>query len=71
MDSEGPAMTEPTVEEIVARIEEDIFTVTQDDIRAIIASWRERGAQLEGANLVIEKLSNAYEIARAALKDKP
>jgi hypothetical protein len=70
-------MNEPSVEEIVARWEQstaggsDIVLIDLRDIRPLIASWRERGAQLEGANLVIEKLSNAYEIARLALKDEP
>lgn len=36
-----------SVEEIVARLEADLFTVTQDDIRALITSWRERGEALK------------------------
>jgi hypothetical protein len=72
-------MIEPSVEEIVARLEADLFTVTQDDIRALIASWRERGEALEEARLQLEYLDGRWPtgttpaiLARiAALKDKP
>jgi hypothetical protein len=63
-------MTEPSIEDIVARLEADLFTVTQDDIRALIASWRERGEALQD----IAKFSpsaRARRTAERALKDKP
>jgi hypothetical protein len=40
-------MTERSVEDIVARLEANLFTVTQNDIRALIAALRERVAELQ------------------------
>ena len=47
-------MTEPTVEEIVAEIEQRLDAgfegaSERDDLRALISSWRERGEALANA----------------------
>jgi hypothetical protein len=69
MDARG----KPSVEDVVRRWEARPVELvdTRADMEVMIAAWRERGAQLEGASLAIEKLNRAYDSASAALKDKP
>jgi hypothetical protein len=55
-------MTEPSVEEIVARFELVGFLSIMD-IRALIASWRERGEALEDAREDLEGLAKAHSTA--------
>jgi hypothetical protein len=74
-------MTEPDVEEIVARIEACLVRypveLEQHEIRALIASWRKRGeALLEARATLIHAYDNAVVRATirtidASLKDKP
>jgi hypothetical protein len=79
------AMTDPSVEEIVARLEERIRFVgatgllghiDPTELAALIASWRERGEALSAAKLALEyaspdEIKEAVAAIDAALKDKP
>ena len=56
-------MSESSVDEIVAGIERNIFNVTQDDIRALIADWRRRGEELETAREDYRALKESYDTA--------
>jgi hypothetical protein len=54
-------MTEPSVEEIVARFEQRNSIISQQEIDALIASWRERGK-------VIEQMQARYEGGQKTMK---
>ena len=61
-------MNEPSIEEIVAHVEYCInspFEPDRDDIRALVASWRERG---EALNAKCEELEHARAALDAAIK---
>jgi hypothetical protein len=80
-------MTEPSVEEIVAKFEACKEDMTDADIAVLVASWRERGealaefidaaqydAMMEGPKFKgwnRSQLDRALTRTRAALKDKP
>jgi hypothetical protein len=47
-------MTEPSVEDIVARLKRTKLGQSPD-IRALIASWRERGAMIDAIHAVLDE----------------